>query len=190
MAAERNEILRTLSSETSSKLPAFIEKLSDEDIEDLQLLIQRKIETKTAGLDNLYKVIAEGLRYLPNFLIHALIKLVDPPILASIAAKIEWRELHHIARDVPLEYMQMTFLYLDKKTGGKLLSALNQRKMKQVFDYVYNKNHRKILDFAEELPLSDLRIFLEGIDVSVYEDETIKELYRVAYNKVKEATRY
>ena len=62
--------------------------------------------------------------------------------------------------------------------------------MKQVFDYVYNKNHRKILDFAEELPLSDLRIFLEGIDVSVYEDETIKELYRVAYNKVKEATRY
>ena len=185
MSEKRYKILKGLFGYTDSHIPAFIEHLPEDELEQLNNFINKIIKKKTAGLDNLYKICADGIKFIPNFLIHGLIRLLDPPILAAIAEKAEWKELINLAKDVQLEYIQVAFLYLEPKLGARILGTLDKNKMKKVMEFVTIKNHKKTLEFAEFLNHEQVYFFLKNSSLDFLQDQELKEFYPEGYTKLE-----
>lgn len=186
MQSSREENLHYLDELSETDIPEFFENLPDKDLDELKIYLENVVKHKTAGFENLYKVIADNLKYVPNFILHTLIKPIEAPILAAISPKVEFKELLNLAKEVAIEKVEETFLYVDKKIAAQILMQLKLQRARRIIEYVFQKNPKRILEFSEHLTDKHIYDLLGGLDIAVYETHPrVIHSHKDSYERVK-----
>ncbi len=151
--------LNTLAELTESSTPAFFNSLSEEHLTELEVYLEAVIQHREAGLAKLFESMSMMMKFVPNFILHAITpKYIEPSIAARITSKLTVKQALGVTSGLPIEYIGDTSAYLDSQLAAEIIAGIKKNRIEPLFEYLVNNHPLKSLDIFEHLSKDLLRI--------------------------------
>jgi len=132
---------------TDASLPAFFDSLDEQETEQVRQFIDGVLEKERTGLDSLFESMSQTLKYIPNFILHALtVRYISPPVAARITVKLVLKQALSVADGLPPEFIGETAVYMENDFAAIFLEGLPKKKAKGIVDYLMQAHPLKLLD--------------------------------------------
>lgn len=185
--SNQQESLNYLNELTENSTPSFFHKLSEEELIELTNYVVSVVEKDNAGLDSLFESMSMMMKFIPNFILHAITpKYIAPSIAARITSKLNLKQTLGVTSGLPIEYIGDTAAYLDNPLAAEILSGIKQNRIPQVFEYMVKNHPYKALDIFEHVSEDLLKITKPLIPVSLYKETNLSSARQNILTKIKQ----
>ncbi len=169
------EDLTYLEELAGGNLPNSITKLSPQTLHDIRLFIEDFYNIKMEAIKKSIQANTVILKYIPNFIIHYVIRsFIDPPVGAMIAESLEPSLFLNIVTGLEPQYIYESVVYLNAERAAFILFRLNKRLSKKVFDLLLENKPLKLLDILYHV--EDDKIFDLARDIDLYKLKNVDSL--------------
>ena len=157
--SSQQDKLNYLAELTEVSTPAFFNTLPETELTELVAYVESVVSRGEAGLDRLFESMSMMMKFIPNFILHAITpKYIEPSIAARITSKLTVKQALGVTTGLPIEYIGDTSAYLDNHLAAEILSGIKKNRVEQILVYLINKHPLKALDILEHVPKNLLNI--------------------------------
>lgn len=177
--------LNYLAELTETSTPAFFSTLSETELTELTAYVDSIINRSEAGLDKLFESMSMMMKFIPNFILHAITpKYIEPSIAARITSKLTIKQALGVTTGLPIEYIGDTSAYLESQLAAEILTGIKKNRVEQILAYLVSKHPLKMLDILEHVSEDFLKIAQPQIPVSLAEQTGLSSARREILDKI------
>lgn len=183
--SSQQDTLNYLAELTGNSTPAFFNALSEKELTELESYVKSVIDRGEAGLDRLFESMSMMMKFIPNFILHAITpKYIEPSIAARITSKLTVKQALGVTTGLPIEYIGDTSAYLESQLAAEILSGIKKNRVEQILAYLVNKHPLKTLDILEHVSKDFIKFAQPLIPVSLSEHTDLSPARREIFDKI------
>ncbi len=169
----REDLMEALRHHIDAPLPESFEEMSLQQLKDVRAYLDDVMVQEREGLDKMFGSISHTLKYIPNFIIHAVtLKFIDPPVAARISNQLELKQAISVSSGLPPDYVAEAAHYMDSQLAAEILVGLPKRKSSRVFAEFVDRSPYRALDVLACLEDRWFHFFREqSVSFDVSEDQ-------------------
>ena len=184
--SSQQDNLNHLAELTEISTPSFFNTLSEDNLNELKEYVDTIVSKGETGLDKLFESMSLMMKFIPNFILHAITpKYIEPSIAARITSKLTVKQSLGVTSGLPAEYIGDTAAYLDSQHAADILSGIKKNKIKQIIEYVVNKHPLKALDIFEHVSADILKVAKPFIQGSTFDEVSLSSARREILEKIR-----
>jgi len=185
--SSQQDNLNYLAELTETSTPYFFNELSEENLNELKEYVDIIVSKGETGLDKLFESMSMMMKFIPNFILHAITpKYIEPSIAARITSKLTVKQSLGVTSGLPVEYIGDTAAYLDSQHAADILSGIKKSRIEQIIDYVVDKHPLKALDIFEHVSADILSIAKPLIQASTFDEASLSFARREILEKIQQ----
>tara|TARA_R110002167_G_scaffold125911_2_gene306415 strand:+ start:1021 stop:1584 length:564 start_codon:yes stop_codon:yes gene_type:complete len=151
--------LNYLAELTETSTPQFFKTLSGKELTELKVYVESVVNKREAGLDRLFESMSMMMKFIPNFILHAITpKYIEPSIAARITGKLTVKQALGVTTGLPIEYIGDTSAYLESQLAADILSGIKNSRVEKILAYLVSNHPLKALDILEHVSNDLLKI--------------------------------
>ena len=183
--SNQQDKLNYLAELTETSTPTFFNTLSETELAELETYIKSVVSNGEAGLDRLFESMSMMMKFIPNFILHAITpKYIEPSIAARITSKLTIKQALGVTTGLPIVYIGDTSAYLESQLAAEILSGIKKNRVEQILAYLVSKHPLKTLDILEHVSEDFLKIAQPLIPVSLSEQTGLSSARREILDKI------
>jgi hypothetical protein len=184
--SSQQDNLNYLAELTEASPPSFLNELSEDNLNQLKVYVDVVIRKNEAGLDKLFESMSMMMKFIPNFILHAITpKYIEPSIAARITSKLTIKQSLGVTSGLPFDYIGDTAAYLDSQHAADILSGIKKNKIEQIIAYMVNKHPLKVLDICEHFSVDILKLAKPLILAVTFDEAGLNSARRELLEKVQ-----
>tara|TARA_R110001592_G_scaffold65203_2_gene200279 strand:+ start:3809 stop:4372 length:564 start_codon:yes stop_codon:yes gene_type:complete len=185
--SNKQDKLNYLAELTETSTPPFFDTLSEKELTELEVYVKSIVSKGEAGLDRLFESMSMMMKFIPNFILHAITpKYIEPSIAARITSKLTLKQALGVTTGLPIEYIGDTAAYLESQLAADILSGIKKNRAEQILAYLVNKHPLKTLDILEHVSKDLLKIAQPLIPNSLSERTGLSSARREILDKLQQ----
>jgi len=185
--SRQKDNLNYLAELTETSTPSFFNELSEDNLNELKGYVDTVVSKGETGLDKLFESMSMMMKFIPNFILHAITpKYIEPSIAARITSKLTVKQSLGVTSGLPAEYIGDTAAYLDSQHAADILSGIKKNKIEPIIDYIVNKHPLKALDIFEHVSSDILRFAKPFVQASTFDEASLSSARRKILEKVQQ----
>ena len=185
--SSQQDKLNYLAELTETYTPTFFNTLSEQELSELKDYVETVVNKDEDGLDNLFESMSMMMKFIPNFILHAITpKYIEPSIAARITSKLTVKQALGVTSGLPIDYIGDTSSYLDSKLAAEILSGIKKNRVDQILAYLVINHPLKALDILEHVSKDLLKIAQPLIPDSLSEHIGLSSARREILEKIKQ----
>jgi hypothetical protein len=183
----QQENLNYLAELTETSPPSFLNELSEDHLNQLKVYVDVIIRKNESGLDKLFESMSMMMKFIPNFILHAITpKYIEPSIAARITSKLTIKQALGVTSGLPVEYIGDTAAYLDSQHAADILSGIKNNKIEQIITYMVKKHPLKVLDICEHFSVDILKLAKPLILAATFDEAGLSNARREILEKLQQ----